>query len=80
MTDISQIPLNRLFAWEGNVRKTGAAEGIDELVASISAHGLLQALIVRKSNHGRYAVIDGRRRLNALSILARTNERSIFVA
>jgi ParB family chromosome partitioning protein len=50
--------------------RPGAAEGLDELVASISAHGLLQALIVRKSNHGRYAVIDGRRRLRALSILA----------
>jgi ParB family chromosome partitioning protein len=70
MTAITQIPLNRLFAWDGNVRKTGASEGLDELVASISAHGLLQALIVRKSNHGRYAVIDGRRRLRALSILA----------
>jgi ParB family chromosome partitioning protein len=70
MTDITQIPLNRLFAWEGNVRKTGATEGLDQLVASISAHNLLQALIVRKSNHGRYAVIDGRRRLRALSILA----------
>ena len=42
------IPLNKLFAWDGNVRKTESDKAIDELAASIASHGLLQSLVVRK--------------------------------
>ena len=38
------IPLNRLVPSQANVRKTGGTAGIDELAASIKAHGLLQNL------------------------------------
>lgn len=70
MTETLSIPLNKLTVWTGNVRKTGAGEGIDELAASIEAHGLLQALIVRKAKGGKYAVVAGQRRLKALQLLA----------
>jgi ParB family chromosome partitioning protein len=70
MTDNTTIPLNKLLAWDGNVRKTNADKGIDELAASITAHGLLQSLVVRKDKRGRYAVFAGRRRLLALQPLA----------
>jgi ParB family transcriptional regulator, chromosome partitioning protein len=70
MTDNTTIPLNKLLAWEGNVRKTDADKGIDELMASITAHGLLQSLVVRKDKRGKYAVVAGRRRLLALQSLA----------
>jgi ParB family chromosome partitioning protein len=71
MTTISTIPLNKLTAWDGNVRKTGRDEGIDELASSIAAHGLLQPLVVKPGKRGRYAVIAGRRRLLALQSLAK---------
>jgi ParB family chromosome partitioning protein len=64
------IPLNRLTAWTGNVRKTGADTGLAELAASIAAHGLLQSLVVRKDRKGKHAVVAGRRRLMALAALA----------
>jgi ParB family transcriptional regulator, chromosome partitioning protein len=64
------IPLNKLIAWPGNVRKTGADTGLAELAASIAAHGLLQSVVVRKDRKDRYAVIAGRRRLLALQSLA----------
>ncbi len=67
---IASIPLSRLVAWDGNVRKTGATDGLDELTASIAAHGVLQSLVVRKTNRGKYAVVAGRRRFLALSALA----------
>lgn len=67
---IASIPLNKLTAWDGNVRKTGASEGLSELTASIAAHGVLQSLVVRKTNRGKFAVVAGRRRLLALSALA----------
>ena len=71
MTDTTSIPLNKLTAWDGNVRKTaGADTALAELAASISAHGLLQSLVVRKGKKGTYAVVAGGRRLAALLQLA----------
>jgi ParB family chromosome partitioning protein len=70
MTDAITISLNKLVPWKGNVRKTGPADGIDELAASIATHGLLQSLVVRKAKNGKYEVIAGRRRYLALKSLA----------
>jgi ParB family transcriptional regulator, chromosome partitioning protein len=70
MTETLSIPLNKLVPWDGNVRKTGVSEGIEELSASIAAHGLLQSPIVRKIKGGKYAVVAGQRRLLALKLLA----------
>ena len=64
-TSTDTIPLNKLAAWSGNVRKTGADTGLAELAASIAAHGLLQSLVVRKDKKGKFAVVAGRRRLRA---------------
>jgi len=69
MTDAIAIPFNKLVPWEGNVRKTGAADGIAELALSIAAHGVLQSLVVRKAKGGKYLIIAGRRRYLALKSL-----------
>jgi ParB family chromosome partitioning protein len=71
------IPLNKLIVSADNVRKTGGGIGIDELAASISAHGVLQNLIVRfpeDDAKGRYEVIAGGRRLAALHMLAKSKK------
>ena len=68
--ETTDIPLQKLLAWPGNVRRTGAEEGIDELAASIAAMGLLHNLVVKKEARGRFSVIAGRRRLLALGKLA----------
>jgi ParB family chromosome partitioning protein len=67
---IASIPLSKLVAWDGNVRKTGAGDGLEELTASIAAHGVLQSLVVRKTQRGKFAILAGRRRFLALSALA----------
>lgn len=69
--ETTTIPLNKLVLWDGNVRRTGAGDGIGELAASIAAHGLLQSLVVRKAPRGKYAVVAGGRRLAALQSLAK---------
>lgn len=70
-TDIRTIPLHRLDAWDGNVRKTpGSKTALKELAASIAAHGVLQSLVVRPAKRDRFAVIAGGRRLRALQALA----------
>lgn len=66
------IPLRKLITWNENVRRTNADEGIEERAASIASHGLLQSLVVRKEPRGKYAVVAGRRRLLALSLLVST--------
>ena len=71
MTDITNIPLDKLTAWEGNVRKTQTKGFIDELAASIKSHGLQQNLVVKK--HGKkFAVVAGGQRLKALQQLVDT--------
>jgi ParB family transcriptional regulator, chromosome partitioning protein len=72
---IASIPLNKLVPWDGNVRKTGASDDLGELKASIAALGVLQSLVVKKTNRGKYAIIAGRRRFLCLSALS--NEGTI---
>ncbi len=49
MTDTTSIPLNKLVAWKGNVRKTPSSdESLAELAASIHAVGLINPLTVRQ--------------------------------
>ena len=73
---IQTIPLDRLTLAEGNVRRTAAEASLDELAASIAAHGLLQNLSVRAladtddQPTGRYEVVAGGRRYRALKRLA----------
>jgi ParB family chromosome partitioning protein len=77
MTDIISVPLNKLVPSQANVRRVGRESGIEELAASIAAHGLLQNLTVRPvrddggGETGRYEVVAGGRRLVALQQLAR---------
>ena len=73
MTDIINIPLNKLTLWTGNVRKVRDKAGIDALAASIKAHGLQQNLVVRKDGK-TFAVVAGGRRLKALQLLAKSGD------
>lgn len=76
ITSVREIPLNKLVPSEKNVRLTARENGIEELAASILAHGLLQNITVRPQlddenrETGRYEVIAGGRRLAALKFLA----------
>ena len=63
------IPLSSLVRAENNIRKTDREADIDQLAASIDAHGLLENLIVHPLDDGRFAVIAGGRRLAALGLL-----------
>jgi hypothetical protein len=66
------IPLNKLVDSAENVRKTAGADGaLQELAASIAAHGLLQSLVVRRAKKGKFAVVAGGRRLRKKKQIAR---------
>lgn len=74
MTDITTIALSKLVESEENVRKSNRKSGIAELAASIKAHTLLQSLVVRATDNGKFAVIAGGRRLRALRLLAKIGD------
>lgn len=69
MSELYSIPLKSLIPSPRNVRKTGG-QSIDDLAASIHAHGLLQNLTVIDTKKG-YEVVAGGRRLAALKQLAK---------
>lgn len=74
MTDITMIALSKLVESEYNVRKTNRRDGIGELASSIKAHGILQSIVVRATNAGKFAVVAGGRRLRALRLLAKAGD------
>ena len=75
MTTTQTIALNKLFHSEANVRRTGKAEGIEGLAASIAAHGLRQNLNTMPREDGKgFEVVAGGRRLRALKHLVKTGQ------
>ena len=61
------VPLQLLRAGDAiNARRTGRDTALDELKASILAHGVVQSLRVRLVGESHYEVIAGNRRLLAL--------------
>jgi ParB family chromosome partitioning protein len=65
----TMIKVNQLEKSPLNVRRTAAKGASDELKASILAHGLMQNLVVTDAGEGRFRVIAGNRRLEALRAL-----------
>lgn len=69
----TMIEVKQLEKSPKNVRRT-AAGALEELKASILAHGLMQNLVVTAAGEGRYRVIAGSRRLEALRALQAEGE------
>lgn len=70
---IRNLPLDRLALSKMNVRKSDAKEGLDTLIASIRAHGVLMPLIVRPAANDaaeRFEILAGQRRYLACIQLA----------
>ncbi len=63
------IAVNRLEKSPLNARRTNVKMGMEELKASLIAHGLMQNLVVTDKGDGMYRVIAGGRRLEAIHSL-----------
>ena len=59
------IPITAIHAAEDQPRKHFDEDRLDELAQSIRKHGLLQPIIVSRTNKNEYTVVAGERRLRA---------------
>ena len=64
----NQVDIDLIYANSDQPRKYFDDEKIQELADSISTHGLLQPIIVRKETSGKYKIVAGERRYRASKI------------
>jgi len=67
--NLVKINLNEIDSFEGHPFLVNKDDSLKELVHSIKLNGLLNPMIVRKKDNGRYEMISGHRRKAALEIL-----------
>lgn len=65
---ILQIPLSEIVPNSEQPRKEFKHQDLEDLVASIKKHGILQPLVVTEKSDGGYELIAGERRLRASAI------------
>ena len=65
--DIEKIDIEKVYANPNQPRKTFDKDSLNELAESIKLHGLIQPIIVNKTNDG-YMIIAGERRFRACKI------------
>lgn len=72
------LPITALVPNPNQPRRHFSREGLEELASSISQHGILQPLSVRRSGE-RYELISGERRLRAAKLAGLTEVPCIVV-
>ncbi|MDO5102660.1 MAG: ParB/RepB/Spo0J family partition protein [Lautropia sp.] len=70
---IRELPLNLMQAGRYQPRTKMDEAALQELADSIVEHGLLQPLVVRPIDHGRYEIIAGERRFRAAALAQLAN-------
>ena len=61
-TTVAMIPIKQIKSNSGQPRKAFAGEALEELAASIKAHGIIQPITVRRLQDKEYQIISGERR------------------
>lgn len=62
---VQKLPLALIDPKSDQPRKTFGKESLETLAASIKEHGVLQPILVRATDRGRYQIIAGERRFRA---------------
>ena len=89
-TPVQRLPLTAIVPNTLQPRQTFEPDALDDLAASVKAHGVLQPVLVRPLGPGRYELIAGERRVRAAQqaglseipalVQAMTDEESLTVA
>ncbi|MEO0007416.1 MAG: hypothetical protein RJA20_1612 [Bacteroidota bacterium] len=67
-TTVAMIPVGQIKTNSGQPRKAFDKDALDELAASIKAHGIIQPITVRRIQDKEYQIISGERRFRASQI------------
>ncbi|MGL5383396.1 MAG: ParB/RepB/Spo0J family partition protein, partial [Culicoidibacterales bacterium] len=62
---IEEIAISEIIANQYQPRQVFDEQALEELAASIQEHGILQPIVVRKTQEGKYEIIAGERRFRA---------------
>ncbi len=73
------LPVAEIAPNPAQPRKHFSQEGLEELSASISQHGILQPLSVRRLSDGSYQLVSGERRLRAAKLAGLSHVPCIVV-
>jgi ParB family chromosome partitioning protein len=68
----AEIPLEHIHPNRKQPRTSFDPEGLSELAASISRHGVLQPIVVSRDDHGGYELVAGHRRVLAARLAGHT--------
>jgi len=71
---LMSLPLNLIDANPAQPRKTFSSRQLEELAESIRAAGLIQPIVVRPVDGGRYQIVAGERRYRAFELLAASDD------
>lgn len=67
-TTVAMIPISQVKSNAGQPRKAFSKDALEELAASIRAHGIIQPITVRRIQDKEYQIISGERRYRAARI------------
>ena len=68
MKEIVKVKLRDIDSFENHPFKVNKDDSLNELITSIRENGLLNPLVVRKKENGRFEMISGHRRKLALEL------------
>lgn len=77
MNNIEEVELSKIDSFKNHPFLVNNDESLKELAKSIKENGLLNPLIVRKKDNGRYELISGHRRKLAMEQLGLTKAKTI---
>ena len=74
-----QVPIDRVREDPNQPRKSFDAQGLEEMVASVSKHGIIQPVIFRRGPDGTAIVVAGERRVAAAQQVGLTEIPGVFI-
>src|SRR5690606_12992843 len=76
--EVMQLPVKQIQPNRYQPRSVFNEEKIEELAKTINTHGIIQPIVVRKAEDGKFEIIAGERRWRAVQLLGWENVSAII--